>query len=121
MLAWTIYISFLGAAALMLLPKESARSARALALLTACIGFLIAIAGTLHAKSGALQSIVRTCWVPSLGIEYHLAADGISLTLVLLTGIAAIAGILFRGTLSIGQRSSSRSTSRSSPASMASS
>jgi NADH-quinone oxidoreductase subunit M len=33
--------------------------------------------------------------VPSLGLEYHLAADGISLTLVLLTGLAAIAGILF--------------------------
>jgi NADH-quinone oxidoreductase subunit M len=95
MLAWTIYISFLGAAALMLLPKESARSARALALLTACIGLLIAIAGTLHAKSGALQTIVRAHWISSLGIEYHLAADGISLTLVLLTGIAAIAGILF--------------------------
>ena len=30
-----------------------------------------------------------------LGIEYHLAADGISLTLVLLTGLAAVAGILF--------------------------
>src|SRR5207302_6248886 len=34
-------------------------------------------------------------WVPTLGIEYHLAADGISLILVLLTGIAAVAGILF--------------------------
>jgi hypothetical protein len=34
-------------------------------------------------------------WIPTLGIEYHLAADGISLTLILLTGIIAIAGILF--------------------------
>jgi len=33
--------------------------------------------------------------VPSLGIEYHLAADGVSLTLVLLTGLAAVGGILF--------------------------
>src|SRR5205807_1376904 len=31
----------------------------------------------------------------SLGIEYHLAADGISLTLLLLTGIVAISGVLF--------------------------
>jgi NADH-quinone oxidoreductase subunit M len=30
-----------------------------------------------------------------LGIRYHLAADGISLVLVLLTGIAAVAGVLF--------------------------
>jgi NADH-quinone oxidoreductase subunit M len=34
-------------------------------------------------------------WIPSLGINYHLAADGISLTLVLLTGFAAVTGILF--------------------------
>ena len=30
-----------------------------------------------------------------LGINFHLGADGISLVLVLLTGIAAVAGILF--------------------------
>ncbi len=95
MLAWTIYISLFGALGLVLLPKGSTRAARALALLTAFLGFVIALAGTLQAKSGALQTIVKIRWVPSLGIEYYLAADGISLTLVLLTGIAAIAGILF--------------------------
>ena len=95
MLAWTIYISFCGAAALMLVPKGNARAARALALLTAVIGFAIALAVTLEAKAGSLQTIAKVTWVPALGIEYHLAADGISLTLVLLTGIASITGILF--------------------------
>jgi NADH-quinone oxidoreductase subunit M len=95
MLAWTIYISFLGAAGLMLLPKGNARAARALALLTAVLGLLIALAGALEANPGSLRTIVKVPWIPALGIEYHLAADGISLTLVLLTGIAASAGILF--------------------------
>ena len=95
MLAWTIYISFCGAAALMLVPKCNARAARALALLTAVIGFAIALAVTLEAKAGSLQTIAKVTWVPALGIEYYLAADGISLTLVLLTGIASITGILF--------------------------
>ena len=49
----------------------------------------------LQDRSGQLITIVKTPWIPQLGIEYHLAADGISLTLVLLTGIAAVAGILF--------------------------
>ncbi len=80
---------------LALLPKGNARAARAVALLTAVVGFALALAGTLQAKSGALHTIVQVPWIPSLGIEYHLAADGISLTLVLLTGMAAIAGILF--------------------------
>src|SRR5690606_17059804 len=40
-------------------------------------------------------SLIEEPWVPALGIHYHLAVDGISLTMVLLTGLAAVVGILF--------------------------
>ena len=95
MLAWTIYISFLGVAVLMLLPRGDARLARIVALLTAVAGFVVALAGVIRSEPGKLEAITNVSWIPSLGIEYHLAADGISLTLLLLTGLAAIAGILF--------------------------
>jgi NADH-quinone oxidoreductase subunit M len=95
MLAWTIYISFLGVLVLMLLPKGDARSARAVALLSAVAGLLIALAGIVQYKPGELVTVANVSWIPSLGINYHLAADGISLTLVLLTGLAAVTGILF--------------------------
>jgi NADH-quinone oxidoreductase subunit M len=95
MLAWTIYISFLGALALLLLPKGSVRAARILALLTAVAGFVLTLAGFVEQRSGELVTITRIPWVPSLGVEYHLAADGISLTLLLLTSIVAISGVLF--------------------------
>ena len=39
--------------------------------------------------------IVDKSWIPQLGIHYLLAADGISLVMVLLTGLASVAGILF--------------------------
>jgi NADH-quinone oxidoreductase subunit M len=39
--------------------------------------------------------IVDLPWVPSMGIHFLLAADGISRVLVLLTGLAAVAGVLF--------------------------
>jgi NADH-quinone oxidoreductase subunit M len=95
MLAWTIYVSFLGMGVLMLLPRGDAHRARAVALLTAVAGFAVALAGALSLDPGKVNVIARGPWIPSLGIEYYLAADGISLTLVLLTGIAAVAGILF--------------------------
>ncbi len=95
MLAWTIYISFLGVTGLMLLPKDSVRTARILALLTTVAGFVVTLVGFAHQRSGELVTVTRLHWVPSLGIEFHLAADGISLTLLLLTGIVAITGILF--------------------------
>src|SRR5438105_8992643 len=95
MLAWTIYTSFLGAAAMLLLPRSSATLARVLALLTAVAGFAIAFASFVQHRTGEMITITRVPWIPSLGIEYHLAADGISLSLVLLTGIVAITGVLF--------------------------
>ena len=95
MLAWTIYISFLGALALLLLPKASTTAARILALLTAAAGFAIGLTAFLGHRTGELITVTRRSWIPALGIEYHLAADGISLCLILLTGIVAITGILF--------------------------
>ena len=95
MLAWTIYISFLGAAAMFLLPKGSVALARILALLTAVAGFALALTAFVQHRSGEMLTVTRVPWIPSLGIEYHLAADGISLTLILLTGIVAVTGILF--------------------------
>jgi NADH-quinone oxidoreductase subunit M len=95
MLAWTIYISFLAVIALMLLPKGSTQLARFIALSAAVAGFLVVVASLLEERTGELVTVAKAPWIPSLGIEYHLAADGISLTLLLLTGIVAIAGILF--------------------------
>jgi NADH-quinone oxidoreductase subunit M len=93
-LAWTIYISFLGALVLML-PIVPARNARGITLLAAIAGFTVTISQWLRPVSSAMATIVHRPWVQSLGIEYHLAADGISFVLVLLTGIVAIAGVLF--------------------------
>src|SRR5258706_13473123 len=53
MLAWTIYISFIGVAVLMLLPRGNARAARTVALLAAGAGFVIASASALQAEPGA--------------------------------------------------------------------
>ena len=94
MLAWTIYISFLGVL-ILLLPKVSAQTARIIALLTATAGLVVTVLGFVEQRTGQIVTVVRVPWIPSLGIEYHLATDGISLTLLLLTGIVAIAGILF--------------------------
>lgn len=95
MLAWTIYFSFLGVLVLMLLPKGDARSARAVALASALGGFFIALRGFAEFEIGKILTIADTAWIPTLGFRYQLAVDGVSLTLVLLTGLAAVAGILF--------------------------
>ena len=97
MLALPIYLSFLGALVLTLLPKGSVRAARSVALGSALIGLLVVlgVAATRPSDGGKFVSLVNLPWIESLGIHYHLGFDGISLTLVVLTGLAAVAGILF--------------------------
>lgn len=99
MLAWAIYISFIGVLVLMLLPRDAARPARIVALLTAVLGCAVAFVGAIQqaqqSNLGEATTIVKVGWIPALGASYYLAADGISLVLVVLTGLAAIAGILF--------------------------
>jgi NADH-quinone oxidoreductase subunit M len=95
MLAWTIYISFLGALALLLLPSRRAAWARIFALLTTIITFVIALTAFIQHRTGEMLAVTRLPWIPSLGIEFNLKADGISLTLLLLTGIIGVCGVLF--------------------------
>ncbi len=95
MLAWTIYLSFAGAAAQALLPKGKPALARALALLVALAGLVIAVAGFIREAGQGRVVLVDLPWVPAMGIHFMLAADGISRVLVLLTGLAAVAGVLF--------------------------
>ncbi len=95
MLAWTIYISFAGALVLALLPKGNAAVARWFALTVAVTGFAIAVVGFAQGAGQGRVTLVDVPWVASMGIRYTLAADGISRVLVLLTGLAAVAGVLF--------------------------
>jgi NADH-quinone oxidoreductase subunit M len=99
MLAWTIYISFIGVLVLMLLPRDATRAARWVALTAAVLGCGLAFAGAIaqarQGHVGDVTTIVKVDWIPAIGATYFLAADGISLMLVVLTGLAAVAGILF--------------------------
>ena len=54
MLAWTIYISFIGVAVLLALKPDNVRGARIVAMLASVAGLIIALAGALgfDAKGG---------------------------------------------------------------------
>ena len=95
MLAWTIYLSFAGALLEALLPKRRAVLARWLALAIALAGLVVGVQGFVDGMGQGRAVIVDLPWVPSMGIHFLLAADGISRVLVLLTGLAAVAGVLF--------------------------
>src|SRR5436189_6381976 len=102
MIAWTIYLTLAGAVLLLLLP---CRFARWIALLTTIAGLalgLIALVRTPIADLAHFTTIVRVPWVLALGMNYHLAIDGVSLTMVLVTGISAVRSYLVSWVVDIG-------------------
>ena len=96
MLDWTIYITFAGTLLMMFLPSGRLGLIRAIALYTTLAGLACTVGSLLRFDpAGGLVTIKKLSWIPTLGAQYFIAADGISMTLVLLTGIAAVAGVLF--------------------------
>src|SRR6267142_5551600 len=95
MIAWTIYLTFGGGVLALVLPRTFARW---IALLTTIAGLalgMIAFVDTPIPDLAHFTTIVRVPWVPALGMNYHLALDGVSLTMVLVTGISAVSTVLF--------------------------
>jgi NADH-quinone oxidoreductase subunit M len=65
---------------------------RWLALIGALAAFLVTLPlyGGFEIGSAAMQFVEKTLWVPAFNVHYHLAVDGISLWLVLLTAFITV-------------------------------
>src|SRR5438046_7025389 len=95
MIAWTIYITFAGALLPLIMPRVFSRW---IALATTAAGLFTSVIAFFQISIldlSSFKTIVRVPWVPMLGINYHLAVDGISLTMTLVTGLVAVASVLF--------------------------
>src|ERR1051325_5036758 len=82
-----IVVPVLRALAVYLMRRTAADTARWIALGTSLVDLVLALVVVASFRVGApeLQWVERTVWVPSLGIEYYLGVDGISLWMVALT------------------------------------
>jgi NADH-quinone oxidoreductase subunit M len=99
MLAWTLWISFLGAAAVALLPARWKSEVRWLALLFASCGLALGLWGWWAFKVDAvgyqLGNGEGIPWIREIGVGFRLGADGFSLPLVILTGVIGVTGVLY--------------------------
>ena len=95
MIAWTIYLTLAGAVLLLILPHGLARWIALLATTAGLALGTLVFVGTPISDLAHFTTIVRVPWVPALGMNYHLALDGVSLTMVHVTGISAVSTVLF--------------------------
>jgi NADH-quinone oxidoreductase subunit M len=87
LLTWITFLPLCGALLLMLVPKEEESLHRGLGFAVSLVTFVVSlfILPGFDAAQAGFQMEVKHAWVASLGINFHLGIDGISLWLVLLT------------------------------------
>ena len=98
----TIILSFIGALVCGLMPPSAHRRIRWVALAVAVGGLVVSMACCVNYSGGAFADLVVADWIPSLGIGFVTGYDGISLPLLLVTGLVAVCGVLFSCTLEPG-------------------
>jgi NADH-quinone oxidoreductase subunit M len=89
---------------ILLLPKERKEDARVLALAGAAVGLLLATYMYIDFNNNlppadaswaeTLRYVEEYAWVPSIGLNYIVGVDGLSTTLVMLTAIVGVGGVL---------------------------
>jgi NADH-quinone oxidoreductase subunit M len=89
---------------ILMLPKDRGENARMIGLATMILSLLLALyvyisfnqnlpePGTPWA--GTLAFVEEYAWIPSVGINYIIGVDGLSATLILLTSIVGLGGVL---------------------------
>ncbi len=95
-----VFSPIVGALIITALPKEKHSAIKTVALVSAFISMLLSIYVFFgyDQAAGGMQFEEQMQWIPSLGISYHLGTDGISLPLLLLTGVIIFCGVLISWT-----------------------
>ncbi|MEI6073559.1 MAG: NADH-quinone oxidoreductase subunit M [Verrucomicrobiae bacterium] len=102
----TFLSAFAGAALILLLPERLAALSRWIALAAALVGLAFAARAFAGYDSAAphFQYLTNVPWIPQLGISFSTGADGISLVMLVLTGIIAVTGVLFSWNVTLRPR-----------------
>jgi len=91
------FLPLVGAVAILLgVRRDNAAAARHVAFATSVVTFLasLPLATRFDRTRAAMQFVEKQAWIPSLGVNYHVGIDGISLLLILLTTLLSMLALL---------------------------
>jgi NADH-quinone oxidoreductase subunit M len=88
LLSLVIFAPIASALLIAFLPRGESGQLRAFTLVAMVVDLVLAVAAyaLFDPKGAEFQLEVRRAWIPDLGVTYHLGVDGLSISLVLLTG-----------------------------------
>ncbi len=99
-LIWLVLIPFIGGIVAWILARWSITATRWISLLAVALDLALAVSIWVEqlsssplASSGPWLAEFNVSWIPQIGIRLHLAMDGLSLLLILLTGFLGIMSV----------------------------
>ncbi len=110
MLSVLLFLPILGAIAVLLLPKSQEGNARALAAILTTVNMVLAIVMfvSFDRNDDAMQFVQRMTWIDAgdagFDIQYVVGVDGLSATMVLLTGLLFVVASLVSWNVTLRQR-----------------
>ena len=90
-------IPLIGALLVALVPQGRAARTLALGFMVGALAFAISLALGYDHAAGGIQFEERIPWIPTLAVEYHVGADGLSLVLLLLATFVTPFAVLAAG------------------------
>ncbi len=97
-LSLAVFVPLAGMAILLAIPKAEEELIKAIALLTSLVTFAVTIAVAFkfdYDTGGQLQQQVDKSWIPMINARYHVAIDGMSLPLFLLSAFIVVLCIIY--------------------------
>ena len=91
------YTPIVGALLLMLfVPREDTRLIKGVATIFSLLTFVFSLYLLSHfdGSTAKMQLVEQVSWIPSLGVEYVMGVDGISILLILLTTVISAVSVL---------------------------
>src|SRR5689334_19105958 len=96
LLSIVLFVPLAGMLVLLGMPAASAKSHRLWANIVCAATFLLSLLliPGFNADAAGYQFVERAAWIPSIGAQYLLGLDGISLLMVLLTTLISLVATL---------------------------
>ena len=94
-LSWLIWLPIIGMAAIAFIPRDKEGLIKNISALTTGIQFIMTLVlwNNFDSETGSVQFQEKYEWIPSFNIEYFLGVDGLSLPMVILTGLLFFIGV----------------------------
>ena len=96
----TLFLPLVGAVLILCLPKPTARTVHSIAIASAALTLVGALAMWLQGVSGdGFSQVEELVWMPAIGAAYRVGVDGISLPLVLLSAVLFLVSLIYASSL----------------------